>query len=164
MTLDQGIAVFSATVSFVGLVFVGVQLRDGTRQRMSDSLVKILDINRELITLGFSHPQLFEILAGNKDADPVWTQRYMQLWLNQFSLVHSYLEHSMLGKEARANLERDLSEFMATPNMRRHWHRFGKLYPASFQAYINQILKTDEPPGKAAHQGETTRRHHDAKT
>ena len=165
MTLDQCIALFSASVSFVGLVFVGLQLRAGTKQRTSDSLVKILDTNRELITLGFSHPHLFEILANEKETDPIWTQRYLQLWLNQFSLVYSYLQNSVLKGEAKENLERDITDFMASGNMRKHWQRFGKLYPTSFQTYINAILKKDEPPVKAAHHGEQTkRRHHDAKT
>jgi hypothetical protein len=35
-------------------------------------------------------------------------------------------------------------------NMRRHWQRFGKFYPASFQDYVNGILKKVEPH-KAAH-------------
>jgi hypothetical protein len=165
MTTDQYIALFSATVSFVGLIFVGLQLRDATRQRTSDSLVKVLDINRELITLGFSHPQLFEILTGDKNANPVWTQRYLQLWLNQFSLVYSYLQHSVLRGEAKDNLERDLSEFMTMPNMRKHWQKFGRLYPASFQAYINEILKKDEPPGgKPTHHEGPAHPHHEAKT
>jgi hypothetical protein len=163
MTLDQKIALLSSVIAFVGLIFVALQLRDSTRQRRSDSLVKILDINRELIALGFAHPTLFAILAGKDNTDPLWTQRYLQLWLNQFSLVHSYLEHSMLGGEVRDNLLRDISEFMLNDNVRKHWHTFGHLYPASFQAYINGILKKDEPPQKAAHPGES-RRHHDAKT
>ena len=164
MSLDQKIALFSAMVSFIGLVFVGLQLRAGTRQQMSDSLVKILDTTRELISLGFSHPKLFEILAGKKETDPILTQRYLHLWLNHFSLVHSYLEHSMLGAETRDNLERDLTEFMGMASMRKHWQRFGSLYPISFQTFIDEILKKDEPPTKAAHHDETAHEHHDAKT
>ena len=164
MTLDHWVSLFSASISFIGLLFVAVQIRDSTRQRKSDSLVKILDTNRELIVLGFSHPPLFEILANGKDTNPIWTQRYLQLWLNQFSLVHSYLEHSMLGTEVRDNFRRDISEFMAMANMQTHWRRFGHLYPASFQAYINEILKTNEPPHERAAHRETTRQHHDAKT
>jgi hypothetical protein len=162
MTLDQGIALFSATVSFIGLVFVGLQLRDATRQRTSDSLVEILDVNRELITLGFSHPQLFGILDDAKNADPIWEQYYLQLWLNQFSLIHSYLKESVLKGERRENLQRDLSDFMMMANMRRHWQKFGKFYPASFQEYVNEMLKTIEPPTAA--QAKHPARNHEAKT
>ena len=165
MTTDQYIALFSASVSSVALLFLGLQLRDATRQRTSDSLVKILDTNRELITLGFSHPQLFEILTGDKDINHVFTQRYLQLWLNQFSLVFFYLQNSVLPGEAKENLERDLSEFMNMPNMCKHWQKFGRLYPVSFQAYINGIFKKDESPGgKPTHHEGQAHPHHEAKT
>lgn len=120
MSFDRLVSLISAITAFAGLLAVAYQIREGTRQRTSDSLVKILDNNRELITLGFSHPQLFEILAGDKNADPIWTQRYLQLWLNQFSLVFSFLERSILRGEATDNLERDLTEFMKMPKMRKH--------------------------------------------
>jgi hypothetical protein len=171
MTLDQKIALFSSAVSFVAMVFIGfqllfigLQLRAVRKQQKSDSLVKILDTTRELITLGFSHRELFKILADEKQADPLFTQQYLQLWLNHFSLIHYYLEESMLGNEARANLERDMSEFVAMTNMRAHWQRLGKIYPHSFQTYMNGILKKDEPPSQAAHHAKTAHGHHDAKT
>lgn len=94
MTLDQSIALFSATVSCVGLVFVGLQLRDGTRQQRSQSLVEIYGMNRELISLGFTHPQLFDVLAG-KNTDPGLERRYLQLWFNQYSLVNTYVNMSV---------------------------------------------------------------------
>ncbi len=146
MSLDHIVSIFSAAVSFIGLLFVALQIRASTRQRESDSLVKITDINRELLSLGFSHPQLFTIMEDGKTADPVWERRFLQLWLNQFSLVHSYLTQSVLRAELKENLERDLSDFMAMENMRRHWQRYGMLYPASFQKYVNAILKKVEPP------------------
>jgi hypothetical protein len=141
MTLDQGIALSSTIVSVFALLFLAVQVRDGTRQQRSDSLVKILDANRELISLGFSHPELFRVLAGDPKTDPVFSQRYMQLFLNQFSLVHTFLELSMLRGEMRDNLGRDIAEFMAIPAMRQQWEKYGHLYPVSFQTYVNHLLK-----------------------
>jgi hypothetical protein len=166
MTLDQSIALFAACATFGSLIFVGLQLRDATRQRASDSLVKILDINRELITLGFSHPQLFEILADAKNTHPAWTQRYLQLFLNQFSLVFFYLKHSVSPKEVIVNWELDVADSMTKSNMRKHWQEFGRLYPASFQAYVNAILKKkdESPSGKPTHHDRLALSHHEAKT
>jgi hypothetical protein len=152
MSLDHWVAVFSASISFAGLLLVVLQLRDNNRQRQSESLVEILDINRELLSLGFSHPQLFAILEDAKNADPVWERRYLQLWLNNFSLVHSYLTHSMLEGELRENLERDVADFMTMENIRKHWQRYGKFYPTSFRKYVDEILKKHEPsPPATAH-------------
>jgi hypothetical protein len=151
MTLDHWVALFSTVISFVGLVFVAVQLRDANRQRESDSLVKIYDINRELLSLGFSHPQLFAILNDADNADPVWERRYLQLWLNQLSLIHTYLKRSTIRGELKDSLEQNVGDFMTMNNMRRQWHERGKAYPASFQKLVNDMIEKHEPPPPAAH-------------
>jgi hypothetical protein len=161
MTLDQGIALFSATVSFFGLVFVGLQLRDGTRQQRSQSLVEIYGMNRELIALGFSHPQLFDVLAGNK-ADPVLQRRYLQLWFTHFSLVNAYVNQSVLKGDLKESLMRDLTDLLTLKSALHHWDIYGRFYPESFQKLVGDILKKNEPPVKAAQV--KAHRHHDAKT
>jgi len=56
MTLDSLIPFFSPAIGLAGFMVVIFQLRRGTKQRELDSLVKVYDINRQLITLGFSRP------------------------------------------------------------------------------------------------------------
>jgi len=150
MSLDHFVALFSAAISFAGLMLVVLQLRASTKQREMESVVEILSVNRELVSLGFSHPQLFKILEDSKHADPVWEQYYLQLWLNQFALTHSYMTRAMLRRELRENLTRDVTDFMAMENMQRHWQKFGKLYSTTFQAYVNGIVKKVEPPAVTA--------------
>jgi hypothetical protein len=83
VSLDHFVSVFSALLSFVGLILVVIQFRRATTQREAESLVKLADINRELLSLGFDHPQLFPILEDSPKVDPVLERRYLQLWLNQ---------------------------------------------------------------------------------
>jgi hypothetical protein len=125
-------------------LLVVIQLRDSTRQQQSQSLVEIYGMNRELITLGFSHPELFAFLADDKHSNPVLQRRYLQLWLNHFSLVNAYLNQSLVKGELKESLVRDLSDALALKNMRHHWAEYGKFYPASFQELVNGIL--NEPP------------------
>ena len=101
MSFDHLVALASAVISFTGLLLVVIQLRDSTRQQQSQSLVEIYGMNRELITLGFSHPELFAILADDKHSDPVLQRRYLQLWLNHFSLVNAYLNQSLVKGELK---------------------------------------------------------------
>jgi hypothetical protein len=139
------------TIGIVGgLLLVMVQIRASTRQREMESLVEICGTNRELIGLAFSHPQLFAVLQDAKKTDHVWEQYYLQLWLNQFALTHCYLKQAVLKGEFKENLSRDVADFMSMENMRRHWQRCGKLYPASFQKFVGEILEKVEPPLKAA--------------
>ena len=150
MPLEQSVAVISAAISFVGLLFVAVQIRNATRQREAESLVKLTDINRELLSLGFSHPQLFPILEDADDADPVWERRYLQLWLNQLYLVHLYLKRTVVDNELKQSLKRSLTDFMTLKNMRRHWQRDRAAYSESFQKLVDGIIEKGEPPLTAA--------------
>jgi hypothetical protein len=150
MSVDHYVAIFSAAISFAGLLLVALQIRDSTKQRESESLVELYDINRQLLSLGFSHPALFQILEDTKTADSLWEKRYLQLWLNQLSLSHAYLQQSVVQPELRASLERNLVDFMTMENMRRQWQQYGRFYPDSFQKYVNEILKKIEPPATAA--------------
>ncbi len=147
---DHVISLASTIISLVGLFFVALQLHVGNRQRESDSLVKLYDINRELMALGFSHPVLFKILDDHDDVDPLWQTRYLQLWLNQLSLSFTYMQRTVAQPELKESIERNLVDFMTMKNMRRHWHEKGHFYPLSFQKHVNELLRKIEPPQPAA--------------
>lgn len=146
MSVDQMVAVFSALTSFAGLVFVALQMRDATRQRRQGSLSEIYDINRQLLSLGFDHPQLFAILVDKGCAEPEWERRYLQMWLNQLSLIYSTIKQGGFDPEFEQSLEWDIRFFMTLENMRRHWKRYREFYPASFQALVNGIVDGLEGP------------------
>ena len=78
----------SVLVSFASLFLVLLQVQQTTNQRKLESLVKIYDLNHQLLALGFDKPELFEILQDAPEADPVWERHYLQLWLNQIAVVH----------------------------------------------------------------------------
>ena len=141
LSLDNWISLISALIAFAGLGFVALQLRDSNHQREIESIIEIYDINRALLSLGFAHPELFAILRDAKTADPVWERRYLQLWLNQMSLIHLCLRHSVFNQELRESLECDLDGFLTMKNMQRHWQKFGRFYPASFQRRMNGCLE-----------------------
>ncbi len=129
-------------LTFAGLVFVALQIRDATKQSKLGSQIQIQGINRELIAMGFSKPELFEIMdgKGTKKVNSMLERRYLQLWLNLLSLFHSLKEAGVLQKDYRESCERDLRDMFALPNMRRHWQEYGKYYPTSFQKSVNDIL------------------------
>jgi len=149
MSWDHAIALFSATISFVGLLLVVVQLRNNTRQREMESQFAVYDINRQLLSLGFSHPQLFGVLEDSTHVDPHFEQYYVQLWLNQFAQIHAYHQRAVIRGELKESFDRDLADFMSMNNSRKHWQRFGIFYPTSFQNYVNAIVKKVEPPTAA---------------
>lgn len=141
MTLDQIISLSSALIAFAGLLLVALQLGDGNRQQQLSSLVEIYDINRELLTLGFSHPQLFAVLQDAKGADPTWERRYLQLWFNHLALIHAFLRNGVSDDELSASLNLELASFMEMENARRHWRAYRNWFPGSFQKLIDSYAK-----------------------
>jgi len=146
MSLDNYISLGSALIAFAGLFLVVLQLRDSTRQRQSESLVQVYDVNRQLLSLGFDHPQLFAALTDDQKTDPVLERRYLQLWFNHFSLVNTYLNQAALRGELGESLVSDLADFMTLKNAQQHWARYGRHYPASFQSMVKRLIETEEPP------------------
>ncbi len=146
MSLDNYIAIFAATVSFVGLLLVVVQLRDSTDQRRLESILQIYGVNREIITLGFANPELFQILHG-QEADPLVERHYLQLWFNHFALIHNFKDRKFFPVDLRESLERDIRYFMEEDNAQRHWQQNRTYYPAAFQSYIDHLTppKADAP-------------------
>lgn len=138
MPFDQIVSLSSAVISFIGLLLVAWQLRDGNKQRKVESLLQIYGINREIITLGFSNPELFQILHGKK-ADPILERHYLQLWFNQFALIHSFYGRKFFPPEMQESLEQDIHDFLTQENMRRYWLHQRIYYPESFQVFIDRL-------------------------
>lgn len=128
--------------SFISIFLVIFQLHGHTEQRKIESLIQVYDINRQLLMLGFSTPELFDILQGSQNTDPVWERRYLQLWLNQMALINAIQDRGLFSAEQRESLERDMRDFLALDNMRRHWQSYRGYYPASFQTYVDSLIKT----------------------
>ena len=142
--------------TLIGLLAVAWQIREARLQRQAASLVEIYDINRELLILGFSNAELFAILNG-KSADPETERRYLQLWLNQLSLIHVYLRRSAVDADLADSLKREVTDFMEQPNMQKHWKLYGALYPDSFQRMVETIVNPAASPQAQLHTAKTWR-------
>ena len=140
MTIDQWLSASLDVISFLGFVVVIIQLRDSTRQTKLESQIRLYDINRELISLGFSKPELFRVLHDADKVDPTIERRYLQLWLNQLCLVNSFKQSRTFTKEVQDSFEADVRDMLRMENMRRHWQEFEQYYPASFRKSVNDLL------------------------
>lgn len=127
------------------------QIRANTRQQELNSLIKVTDRNHQLLALGFDHPKLFDILEDEKSHNPKWERRYLQMWLNQLSLIHACQKTGQFDSEFTDSLNRDFGYILSLRNMQHYWKRFSEFYPPSFQKLINGIIEKSEPPVTAAH-------------
>lgn len=140
------LAAVSLVFSFISIFLVVIQLHDLTAQRKIESLIQISDINRQLLMLGFSMPELFDVLSGKPATDPALEQRYLQLWLNQMLLIHTIQCRGFFPADLRDSLERDMRDLLAMENAQAHWQRYRSFYPASFQTYVDGLTVTEGGP------------------
>jgi hypothetical protein len=103
-------AAVSMAVSFFSLMVVIVQLGELIKQRRADAVGRIFAINRQLITLGFSNPELFGILHAEPGSDPRLERAYLQLWLNQVVQIFYTQQRGFLAADLRVSLEADARE------------------------------------------------------
>lgn len=127
-------------LTFVGLAFVAWQMRDANRQRKLETQIRLYDINRELIAMGFSDDELFKVLEDSDKVDETKERRYLQQWLNQLCLIDSFKRSGAFETDVRDSFEIDFRDMMLMNNMRRHWTRFKKYYPTSFQRSVDNLF------------------------
>lgn len=134
------VASVSVVLSFVSIFLVIFQLHNNTEQRKIESLIQIYDINRQLLSLAFSTPELFDVLHNGPNADPIRERHYLQLWFNQFALIHAIHRRGLFQTDLRESMERDMRDFLAQENMQRHWRLYRNFYPSSFQDFVDNLI------------------------
>ena len=140
------VAAVSVTLSFLSLMLVVFQLQELTEQRKLESLMRLYDINRQLLTLGFSQPELFNILHDQPGADPMLERHYLQLWLNQVVLIFYIQKRGFFAPDLRARWEADARDLLRQENLKRHWRLCRQFYPASFQTYVDSLTGYEVEP------------------
>lgn len=140
----EWLTVFTAFIAFASLFLSIYQIHNHTAQSRIESLLHIFEINRQRMILGFDSPDLFEILNDAEDADPNREQRFLQLWLNQFAVIHLFHARGLFERELMMSLEHDMRDFLNQANMRRNWERHAAFYPKTFQTYVKSVIKDQD--------------------
>src|SRR5437016_6124612 len=97
-TLNLVISGAALFVSLATFLFVVVQVRAYLRQLRFDSLSRILETNRELLVIGFEHPDLLSVLEGEPLQDSRRQKRYLQLWINQMNMMWIAQQNGMIDR------------------------------------------------------------------
>lgn len=140
------VATVSVSLSFLSLMLVVFQLQELTEQRKLESLMRLYDINRQLLTLGFSQPELFDILHDRPGADPMLERHYLQLWLNQVVLIFYIQKRGFFAPDLRVSWEADARDLLKQANLQRHWRLCRQFYPTSFQTYVDSLTGSQAEP------------------
>jgi len=133
-------------VALGGIALTLVQLRLFRRQLKLDALIKIMDSNREIVTLGFASPTVWSLIEGESTTitaqEALARRRYLQLWTNHMQIMWAAWQLGLVsGREWHA-YRQDLVEFLRTPVLQQHWASVARFYPKGFQCLVAQLSGT----------------------
>ena len=138
-------SVFGLLAAIVGIWLSLSQLVLLRRQLRLDSLIKIMDSNRELVSIGFEHPVVWSALdssSGTVLAEEARAQkRYVQLWLNHLQVMWGAWRARLVSKSDWEAYRLDMVDGFRVKVLQEHWKQVSKFYPAAFGNMIAEIVK-----------------------
>lgn len=132
----------------IGILLTLAELRLLRRQLRLDALIKITDSNREILALGFAHPELWsslEVVGGTDErSDPAAPQRYLQLWTNHLYLIWGARRQGMVSDGEWEAYLCDMAGLLRLTPFRKHWLRAARFYPRRFRRTLDELLPMPE--------------------
>jgi hypothetical protein len=106
-------------VALVGICFTLTQLVLLRRQLKLDTLIKIIDSNRAIVSVGIEHPQIWPNIGAN-EWDAVHGQaearrHYLQLWINHMQLMWGAWRQGVVSREEWNAYRADMADLLQLP-------------------------------------------------
>ena len=143
-------SVFGLLVAIIGIWLTLSQLVLLRRQLRLDSLIKIVDSNRALVSIGFEYPVVWSALdstSGTVLAEEARAQkRYVQLWLNHMQVMWGAWRAKLISKSEWEAYRLDMVEGFRGQALQENWKELVKFYPPEFAKLISEIVKAGALP------------------
>lgn len=140
-------SVFGLVVAIIGIWLTLVQLVLLRRQLRLDSLIKIMDSNRALVSIGFDHPVVWTAMDAAPStmlAEEARAQaRYVQLWLNHIHVIWGAWQARLVSRSEWEAYRLDMVDGFRLKALREHWKKLSKFYPAEFRKLVASVTKED---------------------
>ncbi len=140
--LSLGFSAFALAIALASALFARSQVRLYSRQLKLGVIVEMIAMNRALVSLGFSDPDLFDALDGQRIASPARARRYMQLWLNQAAFMYQALRMETLDDTFWPAVQKDIELLVSNPNMQEHWRAVCQYYDPAFRSVVEEAIRT----------------------
>ena len=136
-------AVGGLFAALAGITLTLVQLHLFRRQLKLEALIQIMDSNREIVSLGFEHPDLWRALDCQDRAvlaeEATTQRRYLQLWTNHMQVMWAAWRLGLVSGSEWQAYRLDLAEGLKSPALRAHWESVARYYPREFQRLVTRL-------------------------
>jgi len=140
-TINLLISTLALLVAIGSGAFVAVQVRAYLRQLRFDALSRILEVNRQLLLVGFEHPELLTVLEGQTIADFRMQKRYFQMWLNQVHLMWLAHKENLIDETYWDGHSRDFISLANLENFKTHWEGAKTYYEGEFRVFVDSLIQ-----------------------
>ena len=131
-------------VALAGIGLTLSQLRLFRRQLKLDALIRIMESNRKIVTLGFEYPPVWSLIEGESATitaqEALTRRRYLQLWTNHMQIMWAARQLGLVSEGEWQAYRQDLGEFLRSPALREHWASVARFYPKGFQRLVTQLI------------------------
>lgn len=139
------VIVLPIVISCIAITLTLIQLSLLRRQLHLDALIKIVQSNRELMTMGFEKPALWEFFKGKwetvtDEAAKEQRRRYFQLWLNHMHVIWKAREVGLYDMHEWNCTRDDMADFFRLEPFRAHWHEVQRFYPEPFRREMRELI------------------------
>ena len=91
--------------------------------------------------LGFSDDELFRIIRGEQINNQEKQKRFLQLWLNQTTVVFRAREVGMVGDDDWFGTRKDIVDLFQLESMRTHWNQVKGYYSPNLCEFVKEVMR-----------------------
>ena len=143
--------------ALAGICFTLLQLLMLRRQLKLDALIRIMDSNRAIVTLGFEHPAVWAAMGEETPTvfgdEAVLHRRYRQLWMNHMQIMWSAWRLGLVSGFEWEAYRQDMADFLRSRSLREHWQAVSRFYPRGFRRLVADLSRRAVECKAAAEKG-----------
>jgi sRNA-binding carbon storage regulator CsrA len=132
---------FSLILSLGTLIVISVQLYYFTNQLRIRSHIDILNINRDIISIGIENPHLLDTFKEenihNKKKEQ--KRRYVQLFMNQMSIIWKAYRLGLYDEAEWRAAKKDMQEMAESEIFMEKWRSSRNFYNEEFADFVDEI-------------------------
>lgn len=146
--LTLGLSSLALLVSIWTLIYTVRQVGLLRSQIGLDLDMRVAAVNRELLTMAFNDPELFNVLDDKPLSNPHKERHYVQMWFNHVHTMWNVQKHGLKPEAEWYSDVKDIALLFSLTIVKKHWEDSKSFFPADFVQFI-ATLKNFHPEDPA---------------
>jgi len=124
----------------VGTLFYTVRQVGLLRSQLKiDADLRVAAVSRELFTMAFQDPELFNLFEDKPLLNKQKERHYVQMWFNHVHTMWNVHEHGLISDAEWYSDMKDIALFFSINIVRKHWEESRGFFPANFVQFITSL-------------------------